>query len=957
MHQSIYRYLYLALIFTIAGATCLAQGPAFAPLTFNYSTHNYNAGNQNWAIAQGRDKVIYFGNEHGLLTFDAVNWKLHRLPNNLSVKSILADYASDKERIYVGSFEEFGYFQKNDKNELSYHSLKQLITDHKLHNDEVWTINKIGREIFFQTFSSYFIYDEVSNSLRTVKPYPAPLFFFSLHDKLYAQFIDDSFYILDGKNFRPLLARDKLNDDNIVSILPFDNEMLLFTSSNGIYTYNPETAALHRKTTAIDEVLKHETVNRVVALSDSTFALGTLNNGIYALRSDGKLLWKLNRNNGLHNNTILGMFVDKERNLWAALDNGIACIQTNSNISIFEPQQNRIGMTEDILVKDGQFYLATNQGIYHYSEKEGKLDQLPGFNVQSWFIRNFDGQTITGNNAGTAFIEQGKKTDIPQTSTGGTDIRAMRIHEKEFLLESTYTAFQIYSKNQQNKWMFSHKVDNFFDLISQIEYDHAGNIWASHMYKGIYKIRLDEQLQQVVQQDFYTVLDSARLPTMPMRTMKLRGRIVISDGNSFFTYDDIAQKIIPYDQLNQQLQSLADTWKIIAVNDSTFWFLRTDEYTLVRTSSGKHQIIDRIPFAILNNPPNTRRGNIFVDESGISYFCLNGGVGRYKPMNIEQNTFSGLEISRIWSYDRKTDTPSNLGVKQKNIVNYSENNISVQFQYPDFSKRKFTVECFLENYDTRWISTSADLTISYPNLPAGNYKLRARVAGIAESNIPELSISFKIKNPWYITVWAISVYTLILALLFYFSIRTYIRMAVNKRNRIFELKEKERISQLNHQEKVIAEMKNEKLEDDLTHKSKELANASMLIINHEELLNKLKTEIQEQVRKGQLNRFHGTSLVNMINSNLSGEDEWLIFQDNFDLIHENFFRKLSEQYTELTPSDLRLCALLRLNYSSKEIAKMLNLTLRGVESARYRLRKKLQLDESENLTSFIINFK
>lgn len=82
----------------------------------------------------------------------------------------------------------------------------------------------------------------------------------------------------------------------------------------------------------------------------------------------------------------------------------------------------------------------------------------------------------------------------------------------------------------------------------------------------------------------------------------------------------------------------------------------------------------------------------------------------------------------------------------------------------------------------------------------------------------------------------------------------------------------------------------------------------------------------------------------------------LFFQENFDLIHKNFFRNLISTYPNLTPADLRLCALLRLNYSTKEIARIQNLTLRGVEAARYRLRKKIDIQENEDLVSFMINF-
>lgn len=267
------------------------------------------------------------------------------------------------------------------------------------------------------------------------------------------------------------------------------------------------------------------------------------------------------------------------------------------------------------------------------------------------------------------------------------------------------------------------------------------------------------------------------------------------------------------------------------------------------------------------------------------------------------------------------------------------------------------MECFLENYDSRWTTVASDLTVSYTNLPANNYLLNVRVLNGSGIELSRFSIPFRVKNPLYKSGWAVFAYCLLIASLLLFLIGIYIRAAVKKRNKIFEQQEKERIAQLARQEKLIAEMKSEKLENELTYKSKELANASMLIISHEELMNKLKKEILENMKTGKINRFYGINLVKMIDNSLSGEDEWALFQQNFDLIHENFFRKLTDKYPALTPGDLRLCALLRLNYSSKDIAKMLNLSLRGVEAARYRLRKKLFLNEEENLHSFIINFK
>jgi hypothetical protein len=113
MMHTICKKYFCAALFTVILIVCPAfteaQEIPFIPPVYNYATSNYRAGNQNWAIAQGSNGAMYFGNNNGLLSFDGVNWALHSLPNNLSVKSIFIDTETYPERIYVGSFEEFGF--------------------------------------------------------------------------------------------------------------------------------------------------------------------------------------------------------------------------------------------------------------------------------------------------------------------------------------------------------------------------------------------------------------------------------------------------------------------------------------------------------------------------------------------------------------------------------------------------------------------------------------------------------------------------------------------------------------------------------------------------------------------------------------------------------------------------------------------------------------------------------
>jgi DNA-binding CsgD family transcriptional regulator len=96
------------------------------------------------------------------------------------------------------------------------------------------------------------------------------------------------------------------------------------------------------------------------------------------------------------------------------------------------------------------------------------------------------------------------------------------------------------------------------------------------------------------------------------------------------------------------------------------------------------------------------------------------------------------------------------------------------------------------------------------------------------------------------------------------------------------------------------------------------------------------------------------SVFRMINDTEKSDDDWNRFALYFDQVHNNFLSILKNKYPQLSPTDLKLCAYLRLNLTSKEIAQLLNISLKGVEVSRYRLRKKLNLTTEINLHDFLI---
>ncbi len=158
-------------------------------------------------------------------------------------------------------------------------------------------------------------------------------------------------------------------------------------------------------------------------------------------------------------------------------------------------------------------------------------------------------------------------------------------------------------------------------------------------------------------------------------------------------------------------------------------------------------------------------------------------------------------------------------------------------------------------------------------------------------------------------------------------------------------------------EKEMQRLRNEALNLEMIHKEKELANSTMLIIQKNNILGKLQNDLKninstlaEDAVKKNLN-----SLIKRIDKEIDNEKQWNVFNMHIEQVYEDMFKKLKENYSDLTPRELSLCAYLRMNISSKEIAALMNISTRGVEISRYRVRKKLHLDREANLTEFMIN--
>jgi len=928
------------------------------PYVRNYSKYVYQSGNQNWSQTKDENGVMYFGNSEGLLSFDGRYWQQYHMPNRLIVRAVASD---GHGKIYTGAFGEIGYWSENKTGVLVYHSLIKLIPAKYALNEEVWKIYIDNNQIIFQTFGTIYIYKNGGISvIKSPNPY---LFLFRASHRYFVEQINAGlFELTDGK--LALIKGSEVLKTGILTILPFGaNRFLIGTAKNGLYIYDGQK--IYPFKNQADDFLRKYQLNNGVFIPGKYYAFGTILNGVVIIDTAGNIVQHINKLSGLQNNTVLSLYLDDEQNLWAGLDNGIDCIEINSPLYFYFDKGGKFGTVYSSIVKNNKIYLGTNQGLFYsewYPENKNQLLQsfdfklIPGSQGQVWDLSLIDNKLLCGHNEGTYQVDDDRITKI-STINGGWIIKKLN---NDHLIQGTYTGLVIYNKDQRGDWRFSHRIQGFGQPSRYVEPDNK-QIWVSHAYKGIYKIVLNDSLTKASLVKYYD--KNSGLPdSYNINVFNLNGKIVFSSDEGFYVYDDITDRFYPYQQLNKSLGSFAQSNKIIPALNKKFWFINHGRVAIADFSvDGKLQLNTNW-LSLLNERMVQSYENISRINNKIYLISVDDGFVIFNDNDVSTQSNGVLPSVLIRKVEDISDKPVAISNNNKQVLSipYSINSIRVTFSLPYYVQSKIRFQYFLEGYSTQWSNWSPQTQREFANLPQGGYifKVRGQIDDTRQTAITELK--FTILPPWYASTLAFLLYGVLLVVLYYLIRYYYRRKLAKHQKHIHDKLQSEKEEALKQEaianEQLIVKIKNEQLQTDLESKSRELANSAMNIVYKNELLQKLRTEIVE------LKDATGKKLVpeqlkhiqRVIDEGMTDERDWNVFETSFNGAHENFFKKLKADHPDLVPNDLKLCAYLRMNMSSKEIASLLNISLRGVEIRRYRLRKKLDLPHDKNLSEFLL---
>lgn len=919
------------------------------PNTQNYTKSQYKAGNQNWSIAQGKDGIIYAGNTEGLLVFDGAYWELYPLDNHELVRSVSIAPNGD---IYVGGKEEFGYFTKK-QGKLIYHNLSKLVKPSFLENDEIWKIIFTDSAVIFQSFSKFYLYKNNKIDLHFSQG-EAFLFMHQIASDIWIEKIPSGLQKWNGSSFLPLAK--KIN--NVLTLLPFTaDNILIGTAKQGLYLLSTSgTIQKWEPNKTLEKKLQEAQINNGLKISDGIFALGTIKDGIFIIDKQGNILQHIHTRNGLQNNTVLSMTLDQQGNIWAGLDNGIARIEINSPFYYYKNNTGELGAVYAIKIYDNNIYLGTNQGLFYSPWTEdadrNNLDMhfIPGSQGQVWNLDIFNGQLICGHNDGT-FLVSGSQFKRISPWTGGWINKQITPTSKIFI-QGNYTGLATFE--DQGYWHLKQKLQAPKKVVFDLAKIDSLHFWIV-LNNTIELIQFDVNYTQVkVVKTFSFKADFPNIKRIKIST--LQGNNIFISDKGIFLYDNVLSTFKPYTDLNKKLGSFARARQIKRIEKNKYILSYQGRFAEVKFD--KQLIhIDSTSFNSLEDIvlKNHEVIEAYTDKLLIG---LDNGIAiydptNYKPTQILQPLIMGFKLlgsnkDSIASIIPGTPIPNN------------KNTIRILFSSPWYSNSPLEYQYILVNNQNQWSVPSTTPFIDFNNLNWGHYTFKVRAISTTGQISAVTSIQFSILPPWYLTWKAWLIYICLVLIIFIITRKLIIKKLALDKSRIRkELTDRQQEllrKETAQNEKKLMTLRNNQLHQELELKNRELANAATNIQYKNELLNNLNEELLKVKDKdGQKLSQDQLQKVNTLISNARNDErDWDLFEKSFNESHENFFKKLKVDYPTLSPNDVKLCAYLRLNMSSKDIASLINISIRGVEIRRYRLRKKFNLPTDKNLNEFLI---
>lgn len=886
----------LLLIFEILFTSGQKMPEKGVPLIQNYTPVHYQNMGKVWDIKSSESGIVYMAADKGLIEYDGKIWNTFKGSKGFTRSLLLVNDST----IYTGSDLDFGIWRKNRYQAFEYTSLYPFKEDVNDFIEEFWDVHQLNDKIIFVSFQNLYIYKD-QQLTRISAPYKFTASFVD-HDTLF--FVDerDGLLIFDGFSLNQFFNHPVENSLDILGIGQNKQGLVLVTKNSGLYSYSG--GKLKVLNNDFSNKLKVAKVFSFEPIGNSYLAFGTVLKGLYITDLKGNIIHHINKHKGLPNSTILSLHYSPAGKLWMGMDYGVSAIDLKNKLTYFYDYTGDFGTAYTALVKDEIFYLGTNQGLYrsrwidlNNDAEFNRFQLVPGTEGQVWSLMNVDNTLFIGHDQGLFTLKENAVQKISDHHGFWTVLPY-----QNYLLTGNYKGILIFEK-KENIWTFLKKMDLILGSCNQLIIEKENILWVNIPNFGFIRAVLDENLSPEERLIF------------PAEDF---------DGNNLYLRKS-----------NDEIQVITDKFQ--------YTYNSTDKKFSDKTKITNDSKLNGLLSVVYQNT------NLHADYE--FYSIYNGFALKYLRQSEKQNP---IKFTLIPKKIEAFNNDEKLLLFPDATVPYDMNHINVEFIVPNQDDVLYQYK--FKDGD-KWSEWVTDNTFTFLSLKHGSHSLIVR-ASLHGKITDEKVISFRIATPWYRSWYAYLTYVLLIVLAFYFT-RVLQIISLKRQKKLFLIKEKNTLQMQAEKfrneivllEKERIKMEYDQIKEQLKIKTIELANKAKDNEDKNRLLVILKDKCNMVQKDPSTSKIRWNEMQRLLDSYLNVEDK--TFEIQMDELHQEFFKKLKENFPGLSSNDLRLCAYLKIGLNSKEIAEILNIQPSSSYISRSRLRKKLSLKTDEDLYDFL----
>lgn len=768
-----------------------------------------------------------------------------------------------------------------------------------------------------------------------------------------------------------------------------DEDLWIATEGTGLFRLNITSKAVQHFVQGDSEYhLNSNVIRDVQKGADGNMYVATDGNGLNILnpttRQISKYTYKSNETTALNSNALHYFLKDQTGNLWIGTYNG--------GINIYKPHKTWFEFFTPILEASNEL------------EYRSILSLSQGSDGKIWVGTDGGGLNFLDEKQQKFTSSYMKNQPLNPNSLAGNSVKTILKDSKNRMWVGIYAAgLDLYDDKNKKFQHFQHQYDNPNSLSSNQVWSIAerqdGQLWIGTLGEGLNLF--DPETGQ------FTIFKNH--PTDPHSLSDVSVMVVFVDkdnrtwigtvDNGLDYWDENKERFIHYkhdpkDSLslsNDEVRTIfqdsrGDLWigteggglnrwlgngqfehiqekdgliansvmGITEDQEGLIWVSTFEGLSRINTETGTIRNFD---FHTQQNKNQFNQSSILTAKNGKLFFGGINGLHAIHPKQIKeaQDAFPIIFTDfKIFNKSIQSGQLANgrlilkcpIEVAEHIYLKHSDNSFAISFAVIDYtspSNNQFFYK--MEGFDTDWHQAmEGQHSVSYTNLNPGTYTFKVKHLEV------EKSIQFHIKPPFWETWW----FKILMALLASSLIIGSVIFVIKRRDEAHQKQLLKAEQQMLKAEREILKLKNEKLETDVSDKNSKIMFSAIQMAHKNEILTKIKEGLQTWQNPPDPTML---KLLRTIDRELQSEDYWKEFNLYFNQVDQNFVTAILKKHPALTKNDVRLCTLLRINLSTKEIASLLNISVRGVEKGRYRLKKRLGLGKEEDLGKYVVGFK